>query len=80
MFYKHRVRDKMARKPNNIRTRSRRSANPAAPGRIGGRRRALRAAGSAEDTPYHHGALHEALLKAAERVLERDGLASCRAP
>jgi AcrR family transcriptional regulator len=27
------------------------------------------------DTPYHHGALREALLKAAERVLERDGLA-----
>src|SRR5262245_63791403 len=27
------------------------------------------------DTPYHHGDLHEALLKAAERVLERDGLA-----
>jgi AcrR family transcriptional regulator len=25
--------------------------------------------------PYHHGALHEALLQAAERVLERDGLA-----
>ncbi|MEZ5766159.1 MAG: TetR/AcrR family transcriptional regulator [Xanthobacteraceae bacterium] len=25
--------------------------------------------------PYHHGDLHEALLKAAERVLERDGLA-----
>ena len=24
--------------------------------------------------PYHHGALHDALLKAAERVLERDGL------
>src|SRR6201985_1554651 len=23
---------------------------------------------------YHHGALHEALLKAAEKVLERDGL------
>jgi AcrR family transcriptional regulator len=31
-----------------------------------------RAAGSA--SPYHHGALHDALLKAAERVLERDGL------
>jgi len=30
---------------------------------------------SSEKTPYHHGALHEALLKAAERVLERDGLA-----
>jgi AcrR family transcriptional regulator len=29
----------------------------------------------AEDTPYHHGALRDALLKAAERVLERDGLA-----
>ncbi|MGX1427999.1 AcrR family transcriptional regulator [Bradyrhizobium elkanii] len=29
----------------------------------------------ANDTPYHHGDLHEALLKAAERVLERDGLA-----
>ncbi|MBR0696301.1 TetR/AcrR family transcriptional regulator [Bradyrhizobium lablabi] len=27
------------------------------------------------DAPYHHGDLHEALLKAAERVLERDGLA-----
>src|SRR4249919_1176136 len=30
---------------------------------------------SSGDTPYHHGDLHEALLKAAERVLERDGLA-----
>src|SRR6476659_9169411 len=28
----------------------------------------------AADTPYHHGDLHDALLKAAERVLERDGL------
>src|SRR6185312_417491 len=28
-----------------------------------------------ESTPYHHGALRDALLKAAERVLERDGLA-----
>src|SRR5882757_8707209 len=26
------------------------------------------------DAPYHHGDLHEALLKAAEQVLERDGL------
>jgi AcrR family transcriptional regulator len=30
---------------------------------------------SPADTPYHHGDLHEALLQAAERVLERDGLA-----
>jgi AcrR family transcriptional regulator len=28
-----------------------------------------------DNSPYHHGALHDALLKAAERVLERDGLA-----
>jgi AcrR family transcriptional regulator len=26
------------------------------------------------EAPYHHGALHDALLKAAERVLERGGL------
>jgi len=29
----------------------------------------------AKDAPYHHGDLHEALLKAAVDVLERDGLA-----
>ncbi len=29
---------------------------------------------SAGETPYHHGDLHDALLAAAERVLERDGL------
>ncbi|MGB8398122.1 TetR/AcrR family transcriptional regulator [Bradyrhizobium sp.] len=28
-----------------------------------------------DDSPYHHGALRDALLAAAERVLERDGLA-----
>ncbi|MBI5128055.1 MAG: TetR/AcrR family transcriptional regulator [Rhodopseudomonas palustris] len=28
----------------------------------------------ATETPYHHGALRDALLAAAERVLERDGL------
>src|SRR5579883_1879865 len=27
-----------------------------------------------KETPYHHGALRDALLEAAERVLERDGL------
>jgi AcrR family transcriptional regulator len=35
---------------------------------------AVRKAGSGEDAPYHHGALRDALLKAAETVLERDGL------
>src|SRR5690242_15257758 len=39
----------------------------------GGRPASRRAA--KEDTPYHHGALRDALLEAAERVLERDGLA-----
>jgi AcrR family transcriptional regulator len=34
-----------------------------------GGRRAARAA------PYHHGALREAMLEAAERILERDGIA-----
>ncbi|HEY4748381.1 MAG TPA: WHG domain-containing protein [Steroidobacteraceae bacterium] len=46
-------------------------------------RKAARAAASrrpaakgkpAEEARYHHGALHEALLEAAEKVLERDGL------
>jgi len=36
---------------------------------------ASRPANAKADTPYHHGALREALLQAAERVLERDGLA-----
>jgi AcrR family transcriptional regulator len=39
------------------------------------KRVAARTAGSGEDAPYHHGALRDALLEAAERVLERDGVA-----
>ncbi len=38
-------------------------------------RRGGRGAASRAETPYHHGALRDALLQAAERVLERDGLA-----
>ena len=41
---------------------------------IGGRPKRAKPAAKAEG-PYHHGALHEALLKAAETILERDGLA-----
>jgi AcrR family transcriptional regulator len=33
-----------------------------------------RKGGAVGQTPYHHGALHDALLAAAEKVLERDGL------
>ena len=38
-------------------------------------RPARRPASAKTEAPYHHGALREALLPAAERVLERDGLA-----
>ncbi|MCP3372541.1 TetR/AcrR family transcriptional regulator [Bradyrhizobium cajani] len=38
-------------------------------------RSARRPATAKAEAPYHHGALREALLEAAERVLERDGLA-----
>src|SRR5579862_4151762 len=35
---------------------------------------AARQGRSASESRYHHGALHDALLEAAERLLERDGL------
>ena len=56
----------------------RRAARPAArskPGRTVRTRRNERAPASRQEAPYHHGALRDALLEAAERVLERDGLA-----
>jgi AcrR family transcriptional regulator len=49
-------------------TRARRPAKAAA------ERPAVRRRKSSGETPYHHGDLHEALLKAAVQVLERDGL------
>jgi AcrR family transcriptional regulator len=45
------------------------------PGRTARTRRSERTPASRQETPYHHGALRDALLQAAERVLERDGLA-----
>ena len=53
--------------------RDSRSSTRAAPVRAAKARRGRRAA--SEQTPYHHGALRDALLEAAERVLEHDGLA-----
>ncbi|MBR1219846.1 WHG domain-containing protein [Bradyrhizobium sp. U87765 SZCCT0131] len=50
------------------RTEPRDGADTPARGRPKGGRKAEALA------PYHHGALHEALLTAAERILERDGL------
>ncbi len=61
----------MARPGRTASGKGRRSGPRAAPPRAG---RTPRAAAVA-DTPYHHGALRDALLQAAERVLERDGLA-----
>src|SRR4051812_130493 len=63
----------MATKPRISRARVRTTARKAAPKRMAGKR-GVRSAGSRGEPPYHHGALHEALLNAAETVLERDGL------
>jgi len=62
------------KKPDVKRTRTRRAA-PRLPLASAGRpRRAIAAAAPGNESPYHHGALRDALLEAAERVLERDGL------
>ena len=63
----------MARKPIAVRKGVRRAVSNAAPLRGPRQRRAPRGAAGGE-APYHHGALRDALLGAAERVLERDGL------
>ncbi|KRR14398.1 TetR/AcrR family transcriptional regulator [Bradyrhizobium valentinum] len=58
-------------------SRQARTSRPAAkrkPARAVTERPASRRRSPAGETPYHHGDLHDALLAAAERVLERDGL------
>jgi AcrR family transcriptional regulator len=62
-----RVRENKASRPTVAKIRR--------PAKAAEKRPASRRRRSSSETPYHHGALHEALLKAAERVLERDGLA-----
>ena len=64
----------MMKKPEQTPVRVRRAANVTAPMRVSRKPAASRAAGGARDAPYHHGALRDALLEAAERVLEREGL------
>ena len=61
----------MTKKPDNARSAARRVPN--VPARTVRKPRTTRMAASTS-APYHHGALHEALLEAAGRVLERDGL------
>ena len=60
-------------------SRENRTSRPAArvrrPAKVTAERPAVRRRRASGDTPYHHGDLHEALLQAAERVLERDGVA-----
>jgi AcrR family transcriptional regulator len=58
-----------SRETRATRPAAKRRAARAVAERPAGRRR--RASG---ETPYHHGDLHDALLAAAERVLEREGL------
>src|SRR5260370_27018851 len=59
-------RENKASRPAAARTRRRAKAAAEKP--------AARRRKSSGDTPYHHGDLLEAVLKAAEQVLERDGL------
>src|SRR3982751_4845431 len=65
----------MAKRSSAPRTRVRPAPNRAASVDPERNRKPLRDFGSNPDAPYHHGALRDALLQAAERVLERDGLA-----
>src|SRR5882762_4553885 len=57
------------------RTRAAGAARKTTPKRPVNKAGSGRKPGSPEASPYHHGALRDALLKAAETVLERDGLA-----
>src|SRR6185312_10930228 len=66
------IRSRMARTSRE--TRTIRPAAKRGPARAAAERPAARQRRSAGETPYHHGDLHDALLAAAERVLERDGL------
>ena len=61
------------KQPEKTGARSRDGSNRAKPAQTRQRRRSV-AAQPATATPYHHGALRDALLDAAERVLEREGL------
>ena len=65
----------MTKKADPSRKQPRRTTQRAAPARPVRVRRGGRTPAPRAEAPYHHGALRDALLQAAERVLERDGLA-----
>ena len=62
-------------KPDTKTEPARRARSPKKISQAAAPRPVRRLPGAKSETPYHHGALREALLQAAERVLERDGLA-----
>lgn len=64
----------MTKKPGTLRTSARPASAKAVAARPARRGSEPRATGGGEATPYHHGALRDALLTAAETVLERDGV------
>jgi AcrR family transcriptional regulator len=65
----------MAKKSNDDRASRAGAAKSRGPAKaVADKKPVARRARSTDDSPYHHGALHNALLEAAERVLERDGL------
>lgn len=68
----------MTKKLNDGKAVARRAPGKAAPARAGRKTDVAKPAKTKTPggaSPYHHGALRDALLAAAERVLERDGLA-----
>jgi AcrR family transcriptional regulator len=64
----------MVKRADSTPARVRRAPKGAASTRTSRKPSSPRSAGGARDAPYHHGALHDALIEAAERVLEREGL------
>ncbi len=65
----------MSKKPSDSKPVAKRAPGKAAPARKGDAAKPAKAKAQGGASPYHHGALRDALLEAAERVLERDGLA-----
>jgi AcrR family transcriptional regulator len=65
----------MATRPTADRGRRARAVRPKGASKPGeGQRSKARKSAAGAASPYHHGALRDALLEAAETVLERDGL------
>jgi AcrR family transcriptional regulator len=65
----------MPAKPRRRSRIARFGSKTSSPARLRGKSGPPRRTAPGQEAPYHHGALRDALLKAAERVLEHDGLA-----